>query len=72
MERHEHTAYSLLELLVSIAVVSAVIAVALPALSGVRWSMRELGCVAGMRNSAQAVTLYGMDHQGLLPYGGEA
>src|SRR5262245_30571751 len=63
--------FSLIELLVSVAVIALLISVLLPALHGARDSARMTGCRANLRQWAVAVGMYAQDHGGWLPRRGQ-
>ncbi len=63
-------AFTIVEVLVSIAVIAVLVAIALPTLSRVRSKTIEQVCVVRIRSSSQAVTQYTMDYRGVMPFGG--
>jgi len=63
---------TLLELIVAIGVVALLLAIALPALRGVRLAARETECLSQIRQTGLLMTSYATDHQGVLPQVGEA
>jgi hypothetical protein len=61
-------AFSLIDLLVSIAVVAVLIALLMPSLSGVREAARRVVCASNIRQVGLGLAMYADDHRGLLPY----
>ena len=61
-------AFSLVELLVVITIISVLIAMLLPSLKGARQSALSLRCMAYQRPLAVALTCYAMDTKGNLPW----
>ncbi len=60
-------AFSLIELLVVISVISILIGISLPALSSATGTARELACVSNARQSGLAVALYANESEGHVP-----
>lgn len=60
-------AFSVLELLVTIAVIAILLAVSLPALGHVRRVAQRVACEANIRSCSQALTCYARDHDDSLP-----
>ena len=65
-EHRAATGFTLVELLVVIAVTSGLIGLLLPALASARHTARALGCLAKLRGIGQAAHLYADDHHGNL------
>ncbi|MEZ6241660.1 MAG: prepilin-type N-terminal cleavage/methylation domain-containing protein [Phycisphaerales bacterium] len=64
-----HTAFTLVELLVAIAVIALLLALTLPALASARTSARSTVCLSNLRQLGGAWTMYAGDHDGLAaPY----
>ncbi len=61
------TAFTLLELLVVIGIISVLIAMLLPVLSKVREQAYRIKCLANLRTIGQAVRLYGADFKDAIP-----
>lgn len=61
-------AFTLIELLASIAVMATLMALALPAMSGARESGKRAVCLAGLQGFGRAFILYRSDHEELLPF----
>ena len=60
-------AFTLVEVLVSIAVLAVLIAIMLPTLGGVRESARRVACASNLRQMGLATYLYSNRHDGELP-----
>lgn len=60
-------AFTMVELLVTIAIIAILIALILPSLSGARENSRTLKCAANTRSLAQAIAVYSNDHRGRMP-----
>lgn len=60
-------AFTMIDLLVSLAIVSILIALMLPAISMVRESTRKVVCASNLRQIGLAVNMFSEDHGGLLP-----
>lgn len=67
---HVRPAFTLTELLVSLAVLGVLIGLVVPALSAARRAALDMRCSAQMRSAAQGVTSYGTDARGYLPFAG--
>lgn len=65
MNRH---AFTLLELMVSIAIIAVLLSLAVPAFLGVRSGARRAACAANLRGFGAAIQLHRDDHDGALPY----
>lgn len=63
-------AFTLVELLVVISVVAVLIALLLPALGNARDAARTVACMNNLRQTGVAYAVYGNDHQGIIPHGG--
>lgn len=61
-------AFTLLELLASIAVIGVLLSILLPTLSGARSAARFTGALANSRTMIQALTMYTADHRDTHPY----
>lgn len=61
-------AFSLIDLLVSIAVVAVLIALMMPSLSSVREAARRVVCASNVRQIGLGLAMYADDARGLLPY----
>lgn len=60
-------AFSLIELLAVITIISILMAIAIPAVSRARSNAHDTICKSNLRQLHLAVTLYSQDHRGLLP-----
>lgn len=65
--RSGQNAFSLIEILVSAAIIAGLIALLLPAASHVMEKSRGARCLSNLKQIGQAVLLYGADHQMNLP-----
>ncbi|MBE7506925.1 MAG: prepilin-type N-terminal cleavage/methylation domain-containing protein [Planctomycetia bacterium] len=63
---------TLIEVLVSVSVVAALIAVLVPALSHSRRTAHETACLSKLRQLGVAIAAYAIDHDGFIPYGPKA
>jgi prepilin-type N-terminal cleavage/methylation domain-containing protein len=63
-------AFTLIELLIVIAVIALLIAIALPTMTRVRERSRRVACQAAMRSFHLALTAYAANHSEFLPEGG--
>lgn len=61
------SAFTLIEALVVIAVISLLVAIMLPALGSARAAGKGTVCLSGLRSIGQAVTLYCDDHKSFFP-----
>ncbi len=61
-------AFSLIELIVVIAIMGVVVSIVLPALSSAKSSAEKVGCLANLRSQGQGVVLYMDAGDGLLPF----
>ncbi len=76
MDRHSQSripsrqgGFSLLELLVVIALLSLLMAILLPALSGARGQARRAACASNLRQVGVAIYLYAHDFDDTIPFG---
>lgn len=65
--RSARRAFSLIDLLVAIAVIAILISILAPALSGVTESARRVRCMSNMRQIGLGLTMYQDQHHGMLP-----
>src|SRR4051812_35813417 len=66
-----HSGFTLLELLVSVSIISMLAAILLPAILQARASTRRTGCLSNLRQWTLAVRMYTDAHHGRLPYRGQ-
>ena len=66
--RSVHAGFSLIELLVVLAIVSMLTAVLLPVFWTVRGKARQSACVANLHQLGNAVAMYRQDYDGFFPY----
>jgi len=59
--------FSLIELLATVAIVSLLAALIVPAVGGVRDRANAAGCAANLRSIGNLMTVYAADHDGYLP-----
>lgn len=59
--------FSLIELLVSLAIIATLIGILLPTLSSARDAAKRVGCSSNLRQIGLAIELYTEDHQGTFP-----
>ncbi|MBC7835522.1 MAG: prepilin-type N-terminal cleavage/methylation domain-containing protein [Phycisphaerales bacterium] len=64
---HGRAAFSLIELLVAIAIIAALLAITLPALARSRESARQAICLSNVRQVMLAFTTYAGDYRGVIP-----
>jgi prepilin-type N-terminal cleavage/methylation domain-containing protein/prepilin-type processing-associated H-X9-DG protein len=62
-------AFTLVELLVVVGIVSLLIAIFMPALTRARTAARQIRAAAGLRELLAGYTAYHIDHRGALPFG---
>jgi prepilin-type processing-associated H-X9-DG protein len=62
-------AFTLVELLVVIGIISVLISILLPSLSKARNSARDVKCMSNLRSLGQGLQLYATEWKGRLPYG---
>ena len=61
------SAYSMVEILVTMAIIAVLAAVGFPALSAYQKSAHQAQCIANLKQLARAVANYTADHNGLIP-----
>ncbi len=61
-------AFTLVELLVVIGIISILIAMLLPALNKAREAAKTVSCLSNMRQIMQGLTMYAQDNQGYIPW----
>ncbi|MDX2115644.1 MAG: prepilin-type N-terminal cleavage/methylation domain-containing protein [Planctomycetota bacterium] len=64
---HTRPGFSLIELLVVVAVLAVLIAILLPALAGAQDSSRRTGCSSNLRSLAQTIEVYKNDYEQRYP-----
>lgn len=64
--------FTLLELMVVIAIIATLAALMLPALSSAKGAGRKAACISNLRQTGIAIALYAGDHEGRIPYGPKA
>lgn len=64
---HGRTAFSLIELLVVVAIIGVLASMLLPAVTTVRERAKRLGCGSNLQGLALAATAYAQDNRGLFP-----
>lgn len=62
------TAFTLVELLVVISIVSVLISVMLPAISKAKFNAEQIQCLGRIRQMPLAVSMYANDNKGYFPY----
>lgn len=60
-------AFTIIELLVVISIISLLVAILLPALSSARTSAHSVGCLSNLRQVGMAFEMYATDHNRLIP-----
>jgi len=60
-------AFSMIDILVSLAIIGVLIAILLPAISNVRESARKVVCGSNLRQLGMGVSIYAQDHNDRLP-----
>ncbi|MGC4033589.1 MAG: prepilin-type N-terminal cleavage/methylation domain-containing protein [Tepidisphaeraceae bacterium] len=68
--REQRQGFTLVELLVVIGIIALLIAILMPALSGVRRNSQKLACSAKLRTLGQVLVLHANEHQGYMPLAG--
>lgn len=66
-----HRAFTLIEALVTVSIVTLLIAITLPAIASMRRAAGSTKCLTHLRQFGLALQLYGNDHRGLLPFAEE-
>ncbi|MBX3387830.1 MAG: DUF1559 domain-containing protein [Phycisphaeraceae bacterium] len=61
-------AFTLIELLIVIAIIATLIGILLPALAGARESARTTKCMANLKSIGTSLTLYADNNRGTFPY----
>ena len=67
VRRRTRAAFTLLELLVVVAIVAALVALLLPALAGAREQARRVACASNLRQLHAAFMMYAQDNRGKFP-----
>ncbi len=67
--RVNHPAFSLIEMLVTVAIIAVLIAILLPSLHQAREATRRVLCMANQRQCGTAAFTYSQDHRARLPLG---
>jgi len=67
--KHERQAFTLVELLVVLAIIGVLTAILLPALSQARHQARRTACAANLRQVGVAIHMYAADHGDTIPFG---
>ncbi len=65
---HARRAFSLIDVLVSLAIISVLIGLMLPALSSIRETSRKVVCSSNIRQLGLSMAMYADDYKGRLPY----
>ena len=65
--QNRRRSFSLIELLVVVAIIAILAAMLLPALNGARESAKSAACMGNLRQIIEAMMLYADDYAGLLP-----
>jgi prepilin-type N-terminal cleavage/methylation domain-containing protein len=66
-DRSNRQAFSLIELLVVIGIITVLLALLLPAMGSARTQARAIQCVSNIRQLGMALTAYAADNKGLFP-----
>lgn len=64
----QHYAFTLLELLVVLSILSMLAALLFPAFVSVRGQARQTSCLSNLRQIGQAISMYSQDYEGFYPY----
>lgn len=67
LSRRASGGFTLVELLVVIAVIALLVGILLPALAGARRASRATACLSSVRGLVQGALLYALDHKDLVP-----
>src|SRR5688500_18162547 len=67
LRRPQRRAFTLVELLVVLGIITVLLAMLLPALRIAREQANGIKCAASLRQMYAAVSMYGNDHRGYLP-----
>ena len=62
-----HRGFTLVELLVVLGIITVLIAILVPTLSGARKSAQRTACLSNMRQLGNSLTLFTIEHRGYLP-----
>ncbi|MEI3038825.1 MAG: hypothetical protein V8T90_07100 [Victivallales bacterium] len=68
--RHFRKRFTLLELLICVALIAILVSLLLPALTKVRQKARSITCVGNLKTMNQFVSLYSLDHSDIIPVSG--
>jgi prepilin-type N-terminal cleavage/methylation domain-containing protein len=71
-QAHRHRGFTLVELLVVIAVIAGLAALLLPALGSAKLAGQKAACLSNLRQIGLAVQSYADESEGLIPYGPKA
>lgn len=69
MNHFRHRAFTLVELLVVVGIISVLIAILLPALNRARESAKRVACGSNLRQTVLAMQLYAQDNRNAIPIG---
>ncbi len=64
--------FTLIELLVVVAIIAVLVAILLPAIQKARDSVKDMTCLANLRQIGVAFSFYGSENYGRFPYVGQA
>jgi len=65
------TGFTLVEVLVVMAVITVLLAILFPVFSSARRHAQQVACLSNLRELGQAVFMYAQDYDDLYPYGGD-
>ena len=66
-QRCRFKAFSLMELIIALAIIGVLLAILLPVFSKARGAARKISCVSNLRQAGVAALAYTGDHDGFLP-----
>jgi prepilin-type N-terminal cleavage/methylation domain-containing protein len=66
--RHQPRAFTLIEMLVIIAIIAVLIAILMPSLNQAKYEARTAMCASNLRQFGIGLTTYGADHHGFYPH----